>query len=92
MAAAHGGIGLGFSLAPWTIGASASLGPRSTSRGASAMGLGRSPSIGECEGLTTSYAHFPSTSNPANSTNGNGSGDVCRPPRRLTPVGPKKDD
>ena len=92
VAAALGGIGLRFHLAPWSIRASASSGPGSMSGGASVMGLGRSPSMGECEGLTTSYSHFPSTSNPANSTNGNGSGDVCRPPRRPTPVGPKKDD
>ena len=62
--------------------------PRPTSGGASAMG--RSPSTGEYEGLTPS-SRFPPAPNPANSTKGNGSGDVCRPPRRPTPVEPKKD-
>ena len=93
VAASHGGIGLGFPSAPGGIRASASLGPppRSTSGGASAVGEGRSPSTGEYEGLTP-YSYFPPNPNPAISTNGIGSGDVSHPPRRPTPVGPKKDD
>ena len=95
VAAIHGaGIGLGFPSAPGNIRASASLGPppRSTSGGSSAVGVGRSPSTGEHEGLTPSYSYFPPNPNPAISTNGIGSGDVSHPPRRPTPVGPKKDD
>ncbi|KIK02931.1 hypothetical protein K443DRAFT_677094 [Laccaria amethystina LaAM-08-1] len=92
--AGHGaGIGLGFPSSPGSIRGSASLGPppRSTSGGASPVGIGRSPSMGEYEGLTPSYAHFPPSPNPAISTNGNGSGDASHPPRP-TFVGPKKDD
>ncbi|KIJ94988.1 hypothetical protein K443DRAFT_11685 [Laccaria amethystina LaAM-08-1] len=94
VAAGHRGIGLGFPSAPGSIHASASLGPppRSTSGGMGAVGIGRSPSTGEYEGLTPSYAHFLPAPNPAISTNGNGSGDVSHPPGRPTPVGPKKDD
>ena len=85
------GIGLGFPLVPGNIRASASLDPppRSTSGGASTMGMVRNPSTGEYEGLTPSYLNFSSTPNPAISTNGNGRRDVNHPPRRPTP---KKDD
>ena len=91
MAAGHGDIGFAFPSALGSIRASTSLGPppRLTSGDASAMGAGRSPIMGEYEGLTPSYSHFSPTPNPATSTNGNG---ISHPPKRPTPVGPKKDD
>ena len=91
VAAGHGGIGFAFPSALRSIRASTSLGPppRSTSGGASAMGAGRNPIMGEYEGLTPSYSHFFPTPNPATSTNRNG---ISHLPKRPTPVGPKKDD